>query len=100
MPNLVVWEEGLETLSGREAVAKAAGTARQIGRRKRSSGRFGPSTQLLGPQQFAQARAILEELAKQHPGEHQSANCGVCRARGIGVKKQARLVQGLEGCAH
>src|SRR5712664_3278241 len=48
--------------------------------------------------QFAQARAILEELAKQHPGDTSIGKLrGLVEQGESELKKQERLVQELEG---
>jgi eukaryotic-like serine/threonine-protein kinase len=95
---LAVLEEGLKRFPGEGALLKLQETAMQDWAEEEKQRRLGQARKFLGQQQFAQARTILEELAKQHPGD-----TGVDKLRGLveqgesEIRKQERLVRELEG---
>jgi serine/threonine protein kinase len=95
---LAALEEGLKQFPGEGALLKLRETAKQDWAEEEKQRQLGQARKLLGQQQFAQARAILEELAKQHPGD-----TAISKLRGLveqgesELKKQERLVQELEG---
>ena len=95
---LAVLEEGLKQFPGEGALLKLQETARQDWAEDEKQRRLGKARKLLGQQQFAQARAILEELAKQHPGDTSIGKLrGLVEQGESELKKQERLVQELEG---
>jgi serine/threonine-protein kinase len=95
---LAVLEEGLKRFPGEGALLKLRETAWQDWAEEEKQRRLVQARKFLGQQQFAQARTILGELAKQYPGDS-----GVDKLRGLvdqgesELRKQERLVQELEG---
>ena len=93
---LAVLEDGLNQFPGEEALLKLQETARQDWEEEHKQNRLVQARKLLGQQQFAQARSILEELAIRHPQDS-----GVNKLRGLveqgeeELRKQERLAREL-----
>jgi eukaryotic-like serine/threonine-protein kinase len=95
---LTVLEDGLKQFPGESVLLKLEETARQDWEEEEKQRQLGHARKLLGQQQFAQARAILEKLAKQHPGDRAVSKLHVLIDQGESeLRNQERLIQELAG---
>jgi len=93
---LEVLEEALKRFPGESALLKLQETARQDWDEEKKQQQLQQARKLVGQQQFPEARAILEELAKKYPNDGATSKLrGLVEQGESELRKQERLTREL-----